>query len=666
MKLSDLSDAQLEALMAQKTDPNIQAINSIESGGKGMTANPVNPASGASSNMQTMKATAANPGYGVKPSDGTPVDNSRVGTEYYDKMLKEYGDPVKAAVAYNWGPGNANKWIANGAKLADLPDETLDYVNKFVNHPARQAPAQPTLPQGATEINPQIVEEQAPLPKGNTPEYTIGGRIQQGVMDFLGGAGRAVVTGINKLSPSKENEALLAQTDALTKQRDAEFAQKRAATGADPNSTDWARVGGQVLPQFLIPGTGATGITARMLEGAGQGALGAAAMTKPGESYGQNMALGGAVGGAATGLVNAAGKVIGGAKLSKNAQTLVDQGVTPTPGQALGGVYKTVEERAGSVPGLGDAIRSGERSAVRDMNIAAYQKVLDPIGETAPKAVGREAIEDISNKISDKYDEILPKITFKIDTQLKRDMAPIYQAASDLPPDMQDAFESIVNRNIASQLKNGEMSGEAFKRVDSALGAKIRNLTTSSDAFQRDLGEVLKQTQVAMRDAVERTNPNVPELPAANRAWRNLLVLQNAGARVMNPENPIMPGQLQAAVKAQNATRGKAGFAKGQANMQELSDPAAAVLGSRVPDSGTAGRLMMGAGLGGMAGLISPGALAAALAGAGLYGTQAGRKAMFAALARRPEFAKALGEALQGASPAAGGAIGSQYPQAQQ
>lgn len=128
--LSQLSDEELTKLYQQQSGH--KTINQIESGGKPDTATGiVNPKSGARGNMQVKPKTADNPGYGIKPSNGTPEDDARLGREYYDKMLEVYKDPTRAAVAYNWGPGNADKWIAKGAKLSDLPDETLKYINTF-------------------------------------------------------------------------------------------------------------------------------------------------------------------------------------------------------------------------------------------------------------------------------------------------------------------------------------------------------------------------------------------------------------------------------------------------------------------------------------------------------------------------------------------------------
>jgi hypothetical protein len=50
-----------------------------------------------------------------------------VGREYFGKMLNKYGDPKLAAIAYNWGPGNTDKWIMAGADPSKLPRETQKY-----------------------------------------------------------------------------------------------------------------------------------------------------------------------------------------------------------------------------------------------------------------------------------------------------------------------------------------------------------------------------------------------------------------------------------------------------------------------------------------------------------------------------------------------------------
>jgi hypothetical protein len=55
----------------------------------------------------------------------------RVGQDYLAAMLQKYGGNLDHALAaYNWGPKNADKWVAAGADPAKLPKETRDYIPK--------------------------------------------------------------------------------------------------------------------------------------------------------------------------------------------------------------------------------------------------------------------------------------------------------------------------------------------------------------------------------------------------------------------------------------------------------------------------------------------------------------------------------------------------------
>lgn len=100
-----------------------------ESGGN---PNAVSP-KGAMGRMQVMPSTARDPGFGIRPSDGTPADLERVGREYRAKMQSRYnGDPAKMWGAYNAGPGRTDKLIGQygGDWLQHAPRETQDYIRR--------------------------------------------------------------------------------------------------------------------------------------------------------------------------------------------------------------------------------------------------------------------------------------------------------------------------------------------------------------------------------------------------------------------------------------------------------------------------------------------------------------------------------------------------------
>jgi len=129
----------------------LAAMTQVESGGD---PNAVSSA-GATGLMQVKPSTAMSPGFGLpsifdfaqqlglqvgarteaeasrllkNPSIGAPY-----GQQYMNAMLQRYNNNLDyALVAYNWGPGNADKWLAKGADFTKLPKETRDYIPKVM------------------------------------------------------------------------------------------------------------------------------------------------------------------------------------------------------------------------------------------------------------------------------------------------------------------------------------------------------------------------------------------------------------------------------------------------------------------------------------------------------------------------------------------------------
>lgn len=127
-----------------------------ESGGN---PNAVSP-KGAVGTMQTMPGTLVDPGFGVRPASdpNDPAERERVGKDYLAAMLKRYnGDETRALVAYNWGPGNADKWDGDPAKL---PEETRNYVRAILG--GQQAPQQQPSTAAIMQVlnNPYATPEQ--------------------------------------------------------------------------------------------------------------------------------------------------------------------------------------------------------------------------------------------------------------------------------------------------------------------------------------------------------------------------------------------------------------------------------------------------------------------------------------------------------------------------
>jgi hypothetical protein len=171
--------------MAQPSfDSILNAVMQAESGGRRYDdkGNLLTSPKGAQGEMQVMPRTAKSPGFGVEPAkSSSPEELARVGRDYLKTMLDRYGSLDKALVAYNWGPKNADDWIAKGADPAKLPAETQKYVSRVQStlssepRPTAQAPSQPeaaTPPSsaaGAPRAAPVKVSEARPADMG--PSY---------------------------------------------------------------------------------------------------------------------------------------------------------------------------------------------------------------------------------------------------------------------------------------------------------------------------------------------------------------------------------------------------------------------------------------------------------------------------------------------------------------
>lgn len=90
---------------------------------------------------QIMPDTARSPGFGVQPvgNINDPDEQLRFGAEYLSAMLNRYGgDQDRALAAYNWGPGNADRWDGN---TANLPEETRGYLANIRGRQDMRQPA---------------------------------------------------------------------------------------------------------------------------------------------------------------------------------------------------------------------------------------------------------------------------------------------------------------------------------------------------------------------------------------------------------------------------------------------------------------------------------------------------------------------------------------------
>lgn len=359
----------------------------------------------------------------------------------------------------------------------------------------------------------------------------------------------------------------------------------------------------------------------------------------------------GALGGAgALGLTKAAARVIR-PNTDAAVDALVKEGVMPTPGHVLGGAAARVEDALTSVPILGDVIRLGQSRAVGQLNTAAINRSLAPIGMAVPEGVtGREAIQFADDALSTAYNRILPKLTVRADPQFLQNVNALKQMVrtGSIGPDEAAQFERIVQNGLLGKLRGQDaLTGQTLKQIESDLGRVASMYRRDPSADKRMLGDAVLELQSMVRDWVQRSNPQfADQLRQINMGWANLVRVKKAAASVAAEDGVFSAGQLHGAVKAADRSKDKSAFAKGTALMQDLSESGRKVLGSKVPDSGTPTRLMTAAAGGGLGAVLAPKAVVAAAAPMVAY-TPLGQRIIAELLTQRPASAEALAKGVR-------------------
>lgn len=423
---------------------------------------------------------------------------------------------------------------------------------------------------------------------------------------------------------------------------------------------DGLRVLGNVLSPANLALAGAAPAAAATMAGrVGVGALtgGASAALNPttGDDFwsdkGKQVATGAAFGGATPVVTSALSRVISPrASTNPNVALLRDEGVQPTVGQTLGGWANRVEEKAMSVPIMGDAISAARERARTQFNRAAINRATEPVG-AAVEDVGQAGVQRAGNAIADAYDAARTALgSFQIDQQGAREMQRIQAMVQNLPATQRRTFQTTLDSVMTDVSPNGTITANVFKRIDSKLGQDAERFRGATDPYHQQLGEAFDALRATILGAGRRANPQADAMfQAADRGYANLVRVEGAAKAAQNAEGLFTPAQLNMAIRQADQSVRKRAVGRGAALMQDLGNAGQQVLGNKVPNSGTADRLMLGgAGLG--AGLVNPAIPAGLLAGAALYSSPL-QSLLRGIVAARPPAAEAVSDALLQAAP---------------
>jgi len=483
------------------------------------------------------------------------------------------------------------------------------------------------------------------LPKGLEFISSAGGLAPNPVSQFFG-------------SEAERVRAMNAAEEAAYQQQ----RQSQGETGFDISRT----VGNVVSPANIVAGARAAqgaralgaGIGTQVaVSGATQGAM--QPVNEPtgfAEEKATQIGLGAVAGKVGEAAVSATGKVLN-PLTSKAEQTMRDLGITPTPGQTLGGVYKKAEDFAQNLPLIGGQIRNAREKVLFDFNKGVINKALDKVGDKLPEnVVGRDAVAYAAEQVSKKYDEVLGKMNFNLDFKTTSGILDALNKAN-LPSAAQREEATSVLNNVALNKFSGKtLTGAEYKSIESDLAKEVVKYKNSQSASDRNIGDALDGVLKNFKTELYQQNQRyTPQLRRVDSSYGDLKVMEKAAANTGAENGVFTPKQYSLAVKQSDITRQKSAFAKGTARGQELSEAALKTIGQDA-NSTLEGRLAIGS-LGGIAALSKPIVSIPAIAGASALYSPMGIRAADVALRQRPELVRGMGQTISEYSGLLGGGI---------
>lgn len=523
--------------------------------------------------------------------------------------------------------------MATKEEYARWITENQDKVGTAEFNTVAKAYQEATMGFSVPERRPEIIDPTA------NPNPTEG---MSGTQKFLAGAGK----GMTDLARG------VGQLTGLVDQQSIDDSRRRDAALMDTGAGLAGNITGTVAalaPTAFIPGVntyaGATALGA---------ATGLAQPVATGESRLANTAMGGAFGFAGQGVANGLSRLLR-PQTSRAVTELMDEGITPTPGQILGGIPQRVESAMESIPFAGQAITGAKGAVVEEFNEAAINRALGPINKTV-SAIGHEGMRQAREAVENSYDDALALLpSVQIDPQFDSAIQQIRGVGQSLIPDRARQFERILDDELVGRIGGQQViGGDLLHTIESQIKSKARQLLSTQGYDEQQMGAALNGVVGEIRGLAARNSPEAAEaLRKADSAYAMLLRLERAAGSQAAREGIFTPTQLGSAVRGMDRSLRKVDIAQGQGLMQDLATNGRTVMGGNLPNSGTADRAMMAAILSGRG---STKELIGMMATGGAY-TDIGRKILAAALTKRPEASRVAGQYVRRLAPAA--AVGS-------
>lgn len=470
---------------------------------------------GAMGLTQVMPATARDMGYDPEELKRNPAMQVEAGARYLKKMLDMHGNVPDALAAYNWGPGNMQKFM-RGEKT-QIPTETANYVTD----PRFAQWTQAAQPGGDNELA-QLSQQAAQPWSQAAPEPTF--------TENLGQAGRGLAqsaANIANIPGQVINTALSAAGVPVENQ----VMQLRLPESMRPTDS-YAQLGAEIGP-YLIPGIGAER-TAAALASVARGGRAERMATQAANMLAEN--LPGAIaqstqnndlsGNLATGL---AGSVIG-------------RGIIAAGGRAIGAARGAMQREGQAATATTEPVTSGDQVSGEQLN---------PL-EDSMRNMANQRRPDLASSL----DDVNPqpeKDILQAANQLGMDdmLLPSHYSGNQQYRAVEQALKS--RKGSALRVQEDEAIGALAKRagamIDEAAGTSDA-LAAGSKFYNEMQGRMgaLERRSDQLYARVDKGMPPGARVSAANTArhleqeadslggWQNLDAIEQRVFKAVNPD----------------------------------------------------------------------------------------------------------------------------------
>lgn len=369
--------------------------------------------------------------------------------------------------------------------------------------------------------------------------------------EFLPGFGTAALQGLtfglsDEIGAGVEGLKALIRGEEFMPAARARMAESAAERAAFREQYPKSAIGAEILGSLPMGVAGGVKLaarqtakgTGRLLSGAQQAALAGAggALAGAGGAEGgiEQRAKSAAISGLIGGGLGAAGAALPTGRLmpspeTRQALSLLDEGVPLTVGQQLGGPVAYAENLLGKTL-VGDiaGISGAQRKAFAGFSKNFIQDALEPIGVKIPKDMGvKEAANFAEKTIKSNFKEAVDKAKLSDATPVLNMLESAIKPKSlnniDLNIDDIKKVRNILQKSVASNIFENQMTGQMVQKSLKAL-----NTATKKGNLDDNAKQVIKAVKENLEEILVSQNRGNKDLINARTAYRNMFAMRGA------------------------------------------------------------------------------------------------------------------------------------------